>query len=210
MKIFIDFDDVIFNAKKFKNDLIKIFSKNKVSQEDFFRSYEFTKKSLLLYKPEKQLQFLIKDGKIKNLENLRRDLDLFMGNLKRYVFKDALNFLEKFSIGDFYLLSYGDKDFQAEKIKNSKITDYFKKIIITNKNKAEAIKNLISDPRETYFFIDDKIEHLKEMEKINNMSLFYLKRDIVAEKFDIKNCKAYSVKNFREISTIIKKINLNL
>lgn len=208
MKIFIDFDDVVFDTKEFKNDLIKIFGENGISQKDFFLSYKSAKKAAPFYKLENQVEFLNKAGEIRNLKNLRRSLGIFMRDLKGYIFKDALNFLEKLSNRDLYILSYGDKDFQAEKIKNSKIAHYFKKIIITNKNKAKAIKDLISNPKENYFFIDDKIEHLKEMKNMRGMSLFYLKRDMAEKKLDIKNCKIYKVKNFREISTIIKKVIL--
>ena len=54
MKIFIDFDDVIFNTKLLKKSLVKIFSENGVPKKDFEESYRliFKNKKNDLYPSE--------------------------------------------------------------------------------------------------------------------------------------------------------------
>ncbi|MFZ2193748.1 MAG: hypothetical protein WAV31_05890, partial [Candidatus Moraniibacteriota bacterium] len=77
MKLFIDFDDVLFNAKKFKTDLINIFIKNGVSKLEFENSYySFRKKDQALgkyYDLKKQISALKKIKRL-NHEKLANEL----------------------------------------------------------------------------------------------------------------------------------------
>ena len=57
----IDFDDVLFDTKKFRDDVIKLFSKFGISREVFYQTYkDFPVKhkdgTLEVYDPEKQFK----------------------------------------------------------------------------------------------------------------------------------------------------------
>ena len=56
MKVFIDFDDVLFNTRDFKRDLINIFIKNGVSRKQFTEEGYWSGK----YNLEKQIKSLEK------------------------------------------------------------------------------------------------------------------------------------------------------
>ena len=63
MKIFIDFDDVIFNTGKFKEDFLnEVFIKNGATQDDFMETrYHFFKnnnQANKYYDPKKQIEAL--------------------------------------------------------------------------------------------------------------------------------------------------------
>ena len=58
MKIFIDFDGVIFNTELFKKRLIKFFSENGISKKDFDKSYQYFKNQKIPYSVIKHLKLL--------------------------------------------------------------------------------------------------------------------------------------------------------
>ena len=79
MKIFIDFDDVIFNTGKFKEDFLnKVFIKNGATQNDFTKTYyHFFKKNGQVdkyYDPKKQIEALGKKDYI-NGDKLEKDFN---------------------------------------------------------------------------------------------------------------------------------------
>lgn len=209
MKIFIDFDGVIFNTELFKKPLIKIFFENGISKKDFDKSYQQFKKQKIPYSPIKHIEFLIKNKKrrYKN-DRLYSGILKLLKNLKLYIFKDAEIFLKSFSKNNLYLLSYGDLNFQKQKIKGAKISDYFRRIIITNKNKAEIVKQIIKKDKfgklEKIIFIDDQPRNIKEVSSIRNITTIQLIRPPSKSILKFSKKTDFKVRNFREIREIIQ------
>lgn len=212
MKIFVDFDDVIFNAKKFKEDLIHVFMKNGVTRHEFENSYyTFQKKAQVegkYYDPKKQVAVLRRRNIIDH-KKLERDIDVFMSDLKKYVFPDVKEFLGNFKKNDLYLISYGHVKFQKTKIKGSLVRKYFRKVVISKDNKINIIRetakkdNFLS--RESVILIDDRPEQLEQTEKKKkSIVTFHMCRPEGRYSDLICLNRDYEVKNLKEVAKIIK------
>lgn len=213
MKIFVDFDDVIFNAKKFKEDLIRVFVRHGITRHEFENSYyTFQKKAQLegkYYDPKKQIEVLRRRNNIDHLE-LDRDLDAFMADLGKYVFPDACKFLESYKKKDLYLITYGHVKFQQAKIRGSGLRKYFRRVVISKDDKINIIKKTISRDNfsrgERVILIDDRPEQIEKVEAVRkSVVTFHMCRpegrysDLICTAMD------YEVKSLKEAAEIIKK-----
>jgi len=209
MKIFIDFDDVIFNTDLFKKRLSKIFCKNGISKKEFENSYRQFKKQKILYSPTKHIKLLIKDKNCGHI--LYSDILKFLKDLKLYIFKDAKEFLSNCPKNNLYLLSYGDLKFQKQKIKGAGISKYFKRVIITNKSKIEIIKKIAKRDRfsklERIIFIDDKSQNIEEVKRKNIITIQLMRS---ADKSTLSKKADFKAKNFREIKKSLRNFRKDL
>jgi FMN phosphatase YigB (HAD superfamily) len=214
MKIFLDFDDVIFNAKKFKLDLIGVFLKNGISREEFDSSYYFITRKVIgrkdYYDPKKQILVLRRKESI-NQKKLKKDLDNFMEDLSCYVFKDFYAFLKLFRKSDLYLITFGHPKFQAKKINRSGIKKYFKKVIISRKDKVDDIMRIMKEDKfpdsEEVVFVEDYPEQVEEAKKRSKrIRCFHMCRP--EGRYSNLACayKDFEVKNLGETLKIVKKI----
>lgn len=184
MKIFIDLDDVIFNAKKFKKDLTKVFIKNGISCPEFDISYRSFSWNLRgkprYYDPQEQIDFLSSEKDI-DRKKLMKNINSLMVDLRKYIFKDFYKFIKYFPKKELYLITYGNKKFQEKKVRNSGISKYFERIVITDRPKANAIEKLIKRDKikkgEILYFIDDRIEYIENVKKkYPKIATFFIKR----------------------------------
>jgi len=211
MKIFIDFDDVLFNTKLFYEGIKNVFFENGISEEIFKKYYkdpEIEKKRGIIqkYNPYKQIE---KIGKIGiETKKLKRDFSNFIKNTSQYIFEDGIEFLEKMKNEDLYIISYGDRKFQNEKIINSGIAKYFKRISIAETTKAAAIRKILKDKKvkegEALIFIDDRERFLRDIKESYPGMVTFLFSNSLGRYNDEKtgHCD-FKVKNFNEILKII-------
>lgn len=163
MKIFIDFDDVLFNTKDFKEDLLNVFIKNGITKSQFKQSYWGR-----TYNLEKQIKAIENKYNV-DADKLEKDIDNFLSDLGKYVFLDVHNFIESVGRENIFVASYGHKNFQEQKIKSSGLGNSFKKIVITHEAKSEIIRDLIDEEDlddETLYFLDDRISYIEEVKNI--------------------------------------------
>lgn len=216
MKIFLDFDDVAFNAKKFKRDLIKIFIKNGISRSEFENSYyTFAKRAQewgQYYDPKDQIKVLRRRDSIDN-KKLQRDINYLMKDLSEYVFKDCYNFLKLFPRQDLYLITYGHVKFQKRKIDGSGIKKFFKRVIVSEGNKIDDIMRVIKEEKlpgdEEVVYIEDRPEQIERAKKQSKrVRAFHMCRpegrysDLVCENKD------YEVGNLKEAMAIIECLGM--
>lgn len=214
MKIFIDFDDVIFNAKKFRKDLIGIFGKHGITKQEFESSYySFGKKEEMrgkYYDPRRQIKVLKKKYVVNN-ERLKKDLDAFLKDLRGYIFPDVRDFLDNFEKKNLFLITYGHAQFQKKKIVNSGMSRCFNKILICRGNKVDIINDVckkrgITPGEEDILLIDDHPEQIAEAERVRRLiKTFHMCRP--QGRFSDLICleKDYEVRNLKEVLKIIKK-----
>lgn len=207
-KIFLDFDDVLFNTKDFVTDYKKMFSKFGISKnlfQKYYYGYPVKKdKKLLKYSPYEHLK-RIKENSGIDTKKLKEGINDFAKDTSIYIFSDVLDFLKNFSKKELFLLSYGETKFQNLKIKNSGITKYFSKIIVGDKLKAETIKNLIKNS-DTNYLLEDRVEQITDVEKkFPFVKTILLKRQEGRYK-DKKNryCE-FEAKNLAQVLKIINK-----
>lgn len=208
MKIFIDFDDVLFYSKKFIEDEKRIFKKYGISEEVFKRHYYFYskkgRKKIRFYDLKKQLIGIKKELSI-DTKKLEADLRSFLKNTGKYIFKDALSFLNDFKKEDLFLISYSKTEFQKLKIKNSGISKYFKKIIITNEKKSKEILENIENKKENIYFIDDRPDYITDVKKIiPRVKTIFMRRKF--GRYSNLSCEAsdWEGKTLREVTRILK------
>ena len=149
MKYYIDFDNTLFDTESFYNDLLQVVNEYGINHKKI-NDYYNQKLSHSLFNPINIINKLIEKHKLKY--EIKQELDLFFQDLSKYLYNDTIDFLEYLIKNNYEinLLTYGDFDYQQEKINKSKIKDYFNKIIITNKHKA-----LLDLDYENSIFIDD-------------------------------------------------------
>lgn len=212
MKIFIDFDDVLFNTKVFKDDIMDIFKRNGISEKIFSRYYKdgSEKKGdekVRKYNPREQIKRIRMAGF--ETKKIEKEIIKLLKNTQKYLFSDGIYFLKKFKKEELYVVSFGDKKFQREKIKNSGIEKYFKKILIVDFSKAVGIKNILRNKSikqgEALIFLDDRVKFLKDIKKsYPGMVTIHIKRR--EGRFSDKETKYcdFTAEDFDEVLKIIE------
>jgi FMN phosphatase YigB (HAD superfamily) len=212
MKIFIDFDDVLFNTNSFVEDIEKIFAGHGVSEKVFKKYYREPKsekesKIIRKYNPYEQIKRIKASGI--RIGALDKSLKSFLKDTRKYLFKDGKKFLNKLKKEDLYVVSYGDRKFQMEKIKNSGIAKYFKKIVIADVSKAVGIRKILKCrniiPGEALIFIDDRAKFLEDIKKsYPGMATFLFKRK--EGRYDDMRTKYcdFEVRDFEEVLDVIE------
>ena len=132
LKIIFDFDHVLFSGEKLIHKIQKEFEKEGIKEDLFWETYEESKGGGRDYKPYIQIEILSKKFKFKK-ENLLSHFKKTLKNAKTFLYPDVVPFLEKWQKkAELYLVSYGEEKFQGEKIENTGIKKYFKKVVITD------------------------------------------------------------------------------
>lgn len=212
---FIDFDDTLFDTKKFKKELIDVFKKNGISEAQFRESYYARKGGEDVFSPEAQIRMLKKKYNIDS-RRLIFDFNDFIRDLSRFLFKDTASFLKKIKSKKNYLilLSYGDAKFQKKKILNSGIADFFNEIIVTRGIKLAVMeKHELTKISKRVIFIEDHPEQLDAvMKKISSNNKNELLKKIDVVKISRKNGRYSNLKTefpfeqFKNFSDILKKV----
>jgi FMN phosphatase YigB (HAD superfamily) len=120
-------------------------------------------RSVKTYDPRAQIMRIKNEIDI-NEHELADSINEFMQDTSRYVFDDFLSFVKAYDQKNIYIVSYGNIEFQEEKIKNSGIKKYVENIFITDNLKAAEIYRIIEADKnmqkEKIFFIDDRTEQI--------------------------------------------------
>ncbi|OGI66512.1 hypothetical protein A3H53_02740 [Candidatus Nomurabacteria bacterium RIFCSPLOWO2_02_FULL_40_10] len=162
MKFIFDFDDVLFHTtKKFREHENAILEKAGISRET---SMEYSKKERW------------------NLFSLRKMLAHFsvppelyekiMEKSKNHVNEELREIIEKLGKPNCYLVTYGDEEFQLDKIKRSGIMPLFSEVIVVIGSKKEAIEKICAKYKnEKVIFVDDKAKHFEDLDFIKYPNL---------------------------------------
>ena len=151
-KLYIDFDNTLFNTVEFNNDCSLLLEKYNISKEEQVKVFKDLNKDIFDYK--EILEAISKKYNI-DKELLFNDYnEILKGN---YIFDDTIEFLEYYK--DKYelrLLTWGNNEYQLEKIGCAKISKYFNELIITQKYKFD-----IEIDYKNSIFLDDNPRDLK-------------------------------------------------
>ena len=164
-KLYIDFDNTLFNTVKFNNKCKELLNKyiNEEEQDKIFKS--FTK----IYDFREVLNILSNNYKI-DKEILKKEYNKILED--NYLFEDTISFLDYYK--DKYqliMLTWGNNEYQLDKINCANITKYFNELIITKEYKYQLdidYKNSI--------FIDDNPRDLKGLMNNNSFKVIRLCR----------------------------------
>ncbi len=179
MTIILDFDDVLFNTARFKEELAMLFKEHKV---DFWGTYNRVKKPRSIFSLESYLALAKKENKRVDVKGLEKNIDGLFKNLNQFVFPDVVDFLKNFQNHDLILISWGEKKFQDRKIYSlgKEFISFFDKVITGPTKKAEILDKILKSYKSRpVVFIDDKLEELKEIKKgFKDVILIRLRRNI--------------------------------
>ena len=165
MRLFIDFDGVLYNSNKFRADLIAQVEKSGFSREEVLDTYN----AECLdgnYLPADHLNRLEKIHKF-NLRLAEARIENLVNSAKKYLFPDVENSLKIISKLPNYqaeMISLGHPKFQPRKIKKAKIGRYFRKLHFTAVPKVEYLENLVKK-NEKFIVVDDRGDALEEIVK---------------------------------------------
>lgn len=212
MKIFLDFDDTLFNTRAFIGDMKGVFVECGISRELFQSSYDEVKASF--GQGERTYDF---DEHIKNLQGkidfdvavLRNKVQVFVADTTRYLFPDVMDFFSAMKEKGcaLYILSFGTSDFQAAKIAGTGMKLFMEKIIITTGDKAVALQNEVIDDGKNSWFFDDRMKYIESMKQVfPAMQTVFVKRvDGRYEDSPNEFCD-YVVQDLKEAEKILKNI----
>jgi FMN phosphatase YigB (HAD superfamily) len=206
MKIYLDFDDTIFDTEGFKNELVRIFGAAGFSEKDFNDNYEKSKEKAGGLDLDGLFNLFVEQGDF-DVRKTRRTMDNIFANADVFVYDDFFDFAREFPKEDLAILSYGATLSQREKIENSKVVPYFREIIITNKGKEESFPDILrAYPHEDIFFVEDKADQIDRVKAVAPFITAMKMERLQGRHRDTRSSSAdYVVHDFREVADIINK-----
>ena len=173
MNFYLDFDYTLFDTYAFREQLYKILELNGLDKTVLPLTVEKKDNSQKLLNIKEVFKKLSKERNIP-LDNFMEPLKKLYDKGQEYLYSDSIEFLEylKAKGHKVYTITWGEKEYQEEKIKISKIHKYFEKIIF-----AETLKYELEDVEYSNgIFIDDSVRDLEGLYNKNAKQLFRIKR----------------------------------
>ncbi len=202
MKIFVDFDDTLFDKScGFVQAYKEIFMQSGVEEKNFFDTLHFVGES---YTPQKHIMRIVREQPSVCADHILQNITQFLLQSKKFVFSDVVRSLKKFDCGDLVILSYGENDFQMQKIINSGLMQYVSDVIITRGDKSREVEVYMqNDPDHDIAVIDDSVNHLANIKKrfCTAVTIHKLKNN---EKCAVQTCD-HHIQHFAEVCDILKK-----
>ena len=206
--VIIDFDGVLFDDRRFKKEYELLFRRAGISHDLYEKTYQQSKEKGH-YDPRVHIRLAL--GFVSTQSSAQKNLyarvTKFLEQSPRYLFQDAVDFLEFLKKEHIraVLLSTGDLIFQKQKISKSGIEHLFDDVVIISEaSKAHAIDAMIRKEKSVRFmFIDDKKEVVEEIKKsLPDVYAIQMQRNMItteASNIDFR------ISNFSELISIIKE-----
>ena len=184
MNYYLDFDYTLFNTYEFRNELYKILENNKCNRD-----------ALKLTKENGTYKFINIREKFKEL--IIKPLEKLYDECEKYIYEDVIEFLKylKQQEHKIYILTWGEEEYQKEKVKASKIEKYVDEVIYT-----EKLKYNLDIKYKEGIFIDDSIRDLKGLYSKKAKAVFRIKR--INGKNSQKKLNIEEIKEFNSLYEI--------
>ena len=213
MRIFVDFDDVLFHTGVFREDFRKLCEKYGIAKETFIKSYAVIKKNdeeFATYDFERHVALLKKTLSFDE-EALREAIRKFLVRTQKYIFPDTKDFFAHLSLTGHgvYIISHGTSWFQHDKVKGARVAQFVKKAVVSAENKEQEIQTIFLDEKEKEqkgVFIDDRARFIHSVKKkFPEMITIFMQRP--EGRYKGENCTSdYRAKNLSEVWEIIKSL----
>ncbi len=168
MKVFIDFDGVLFDIARHKREYFRFFERYGISRGEAKGAYEEMKRAIGRDDQRYYVSRLKEKHPRLDVEKTLRAIQAFKGQSRSCVYKEARMFLDRLKKMGFelYLVSSGDKVIQRKKIETSGLLKYFQGGVhlLEGDDKAGVIRGL-ARPGEVAIFLDDKEAIADEVKK---------------------------------------------
>lgn len=184
MKYIFDFDDVLFNTSTHPNNF----------RENIYSNLEKVGISPKLAKEYVERERWNKFSLKKMLAHFSTKEDLYekiMSNNKIFLNQDLIRIIEKLGKNNCYLITYGDEEFQIDKITRTGINDLFAEIIAVPGSKKIAIEKICAQCKdEKVLFVDDKAKHFEDLDfatYTNLKTILFDEKGLEKLKTEIRN-----------------------
>lgn len=172
MNYYLDFDYTLFDTHAFREELYKILEKNGFDKTYLSLTPEMKTSGQKLLNIKELFENLSQSRNIP-LDNFLKPLEELYSKCDEFVYDDSVEFIKylKSKNHKLYVLTWGEKEFQKEKLKASKLYDYFDRIIY-----AEQLKYTLDLDYKNGIFIDDSVRDLEGLYNQNAKQVFRIKR----------------------------------
>ena len=172
MNYYLDFDYTLFDTHAFREELYKILEQNGLDKTYLALTPEQKNNGQKLLNI-RELFTNLSISKNIPIESFLVPLDELYSRCEEFVYDDTVEFLKylKSKNHKLFILTCGEKEFQKEKIKASKLYDFFDEIIY-----AEQLKYTLSIDYTNGIFIDDSIRDLEGLYNQKAKQVYRIKR----------------------------------
>lgn len=173
MKIFFDFDDVLFYTDPFIHGKQEIFARYGIPYDMYRMTYEQSKSgnenTLQIYDMDAHIHILKNMFSDLNEEGIRHDMENLSVQSGKFIFPDVSEIVQQLKSEGHWLgiVSYGQSDFQMSKIRHSGLVPYFDKIIVGKERKSIMLQPVISkiSDGDKIWFLDDSPKFLEDVKQ---------------------------------------------
>lgn len=154
MKYIFDFDDVLFYTTRHRKEQIFPLIEKAGIPMDKIEEY---------YKKARLEQFSLK--KILAYFDIKDLHEEIMQGAENFLNTELVDVIKKLGKNNCIIVTYGDEEFQFEKINRAGIMNLFSKIIVMPGSKKETIEKICTENRdEEIIFIDDKQQYFDDLD----------------------------------------------
>ncbi|MCX6752161.1 MAG: HAD hydrolase-like protein [Candidatus Nomurabacteria bacterium] len=164
MKFIFDFDDVLFDTKKLKENIFRCLGEISISKNTEEKYYEEFKSMGTPFSLKEFLSSLLtRENKKKDTtEDIYEKIMSLSLNLAN---TELLKIIKKLGKKNCYIVTSGDEEFQLDKIRRSNIDDYFCEILVAPHSKKGIIEKICKENKgEQIIFVDDKIKFFEDLD----------------------------------------------
>lgn len=156
MKLILDFDDVLLDAKGLKQVMCDILREEGVENGE--ELYEEERKSGRVFTPKEFLQrSCLSKGEGSEAVNVDSMYEKMLDACIYLVNKELVTLVKKVGKDNCFIVSNGNQEFQENKIQRSGLSVLVKKIVIVSGTKSLEIEQICAEfPQEPILFVDDK------------------------------------------------------
>lgn len=193
MNYYLDFDYTLFNTYEFRNGLYKILEANGLDKNYLKLTPELKISGQKLMNIKEEFKTLSKTKNIP-LDNFLVPLQELYSKSDKFVYDDTVDFLNylKSKKHKLHVITWGDKEFQKEKLVASKLYDYFDERIY-----AETLKYKLDIDYENGIFIDDSVRDIEGLYNAKAKQVFRIRR-----KNGKNSNKELNIKNILEFDSL--------
>jgi FMN phosphatase YigB (HAD superfamily) len=161
MKYIFDFDDVLFQTTKLKEKIFLTLEEVGVPR-NLVKEY-LEKERWNCFSLKKMLAHFSVH------ENLYEKIMNICGDLRN---EELFEIVKKIGKENCFIITYGDEEFQQDKIKRAGIAPLFSEVIIVSNSKKETIEKICAEYKnEEIIFIDDSAKHFEDLNLIKYPNL---------------------------------------
>ena len=172
MNYYLDFDYTLFDTHAFRQGLYEILEKNGLDKTYLAMTPEMKTSGQKLLNIKELFKSLSETKEIP-LENFLEPLEELYARGNEFVYDDTVEFIKylKSKNHKLHVLTWGEKEYQKEKLIAAKLYDYFDEIIY-----AEKLKYELDIDFQNGIFVDDSIRDLEGLYNQNAKQVYRIKR----------------------------------